>query len=251
LSAEDTLEVQVTASGLVITLLPVPEAATATKSVSSGDQQMLVQLLSAADTLETQALPFTLVITLLPVPVFETATNNVSSGDQQTEVQLLLVAAVFDTQLIESAEYITVPEVLTATKAVSSGLQATEFQESSVGFVLEIQVLTQLAASVTGVLSLLRVFLILVLIEVELVATVLKVTVLLDIARFPEPEVLTAARTFNSAAQQTEAQSLSTAVVSKVQLMPSGLVILLLPVPVFDTAMNSESPVAQITEVQL
>jgi hypothetical protein len=152
---------------------------------------------------------------------------------------------------MESSEYITVPVALTATSLDNSGLQTMLSQASSTGFVLEIQVDTQLLAAVAGVLNLFRVFFILVLTELELVDTVLKDTVLLDITLFKVPVLLTAARTFSSAAQQTAAQSLSTAVFSKTQLIPSGLVILLLPVPVLLTAMKRASPEAQTTELQL
>jgi hypothetical protein len=183
--------------------------------------------------------------------VLLTATNRVSSGDQQSEFQALAEAGVLDTQLIESSEYIIVPELLTANSTDNSGLQTTELQLLSTGFALDIQVDTQLLDTVIGVLNLFKVLFILVVSEFEPVDTVLNVIVLLDITLFPEPVFDTAANTFSSAAQHTAAQSLSTAVVSKVQVIPSGLVILLLPVPVFDTAINRASPEAQTTLVQL
>jgi hypothetical protein len=152
---------------------------------------------------------------------------------------------------MESSEYITVPVALTATSLDNSELHTTLSQASSTGFVLEIQIDTQSLDTDTGVLNLFRVFFILVLTEFELVDTVLKDTVLLDITLFKVPVLLTAAKTFNSAAQQTAAQSLSTAVFRRVHAVPSGLVILLFPVPVLLTAMKRASPEAQTTELQL
>ncbi|WP_210412985.1 hypothetical protein, partial [Leptospira biflexa] len=50
---------------------------------------------------------------------------------------------------------------------------------------------------------------------------------------------------------QTELQMLSTALVLEVQLIPSGEVITLLPVPLFDTATSKPSSVDQLTDIQL
>jgi hypothetical protein len=65
-----------------MTLLPVPEYATAQKRPSSGLQHTERQLLSAGETLISQTMPFGLVITRLPEPVIETAQNKPRAGDQ-------------------------------------------------------------------------------------------------------------------------------------------------------------------------
>jgi hypothetical protein len=61
-------------TGLVVmTLLPVPDSATAAKSESSGAQQTEFQALFTADVRDVHVMPLGLVITLLPVPVTATA----------------------------------------------------------------------------------------------------------------------------------------------------------------------------------
>ena len=73
-------------SGDVITLLPVPLAATATNNDNEGDQQTERQSLFADEVRMVQVIPSGDVITLLPVPLFATATNNDNKGDQQTAI---------------------------------------------------------------------------------------------------------------------------------------------------------------------
>ena len=89
LSAAEVLVVQVVKSDDVITLVPVPEEATATNKFKLEAQHTLAQLLSLADVLDVQLIPSGDVITRFPVPLLETTTNNDNSGDQQTEVHVL------------------------------------------------------------------------------------------------------------------------------------------------------------------
>ena len=69
LSAGEVRVIHVIPSDEVMTRLPVPVQATATKRPRSGDQHTLYQLLSTADVLAVQVIPSGEVITLLPVPV--------------------------------------------------------------------------------------------------------------------------------------------------------------------------------------
>jgi hypothetical protein len=70
----------------VMTRLPEPVHATATKMDSSGDQHTPNQLLSAADVRVVHVMPLGLVMMRLPVPVHATATKMDSSGDQHTDL---------------------------------------------------------------------------------------------------------------------------------------------------------------------
>jgi hypothetical protein len=88
----------------VITLLPVPEFATATNNVKSGDQQSEVQLLSTADVLLIQVILSDEVITRLLVPVDEIATNKDNSDDHTIEVQLLLIEEFLVYQLFNNED---------------------------------------------------------------------------------------------------------------------------------------------------
>ena len=81
-------------SGLVITRLPVPLAATAQNSDNSGDQLISYHELSAALVRAVQLTPSGLVITRLPVPLEATAQNSDNSGDQQTLNHVLSAALV-------------------------------------------------------------------------------------------------------------------------------------------------------------
>jgi hypothetical protein len=90
-------------SGLVITLLPVPVSATATKRDNSGAHVTERQSLSAADVLAVQVIPSGLVITLLPVPLTATATKRDNSGAHVTDIQVLIAADVLAVQLLTAA----------------------------------------------------------------------------------------------------------------------------------------------------
>jgi hypothetical protein len=196
-------------SGLVMTRLPVPEIATATNRLRSGDQHTLHQLLLAADVRDVHVMPSGLVMTRLPVPEEATATNKASSGDQHTLCQLLSAADVRVVQVIPSGLVITrlpVPEVATATNKDLSGDQHTLCQLLSAADVRAVQVM-----------------------PFGLVMT-----------RLPEPVLATATNNDKFGDQHTLCQSLSAADVLLVQVMPSGLVITRLPVPDVETATNND-----------
>lgn len=78
-------------SGLVITLFPTPEFATATNIDSSGAHVTESHWLSTADVLDVQVMPLGLVITRL-IPPYVTATKSDSSGAHTNECQSLSAA---------------------------------------------------------------------------------------------------------------------------------------------------------------
>jgi hypothetical protein len=88
---------------LVMTLLPVPETATAAKIDNSGAHVTDIQSLSAADVRDVQVMPSGLVMTLLPVPETATAAKIDNSGAHATENQLLLFALVRVVQVLTAA----------------------------------------------------------------------------------------------------------------------------------------------------
>ena len=129
--------VQVTPVGLVITLFPVPEYATAQNNpvvFAVGDHATLIQLLSAADVWINHVIPSVLVMTLLPVPEVATAQNLDCSALQQTEDQELSAAEVRVDQVTPVGLVMTllpVPELATAQNkpvVLAVGLQHTSDQ---------------------------------------------------------------------------------------------------------------------------
>ena len=74
--------VQFMPSGDVIILSMLPEIATATNNLSSGDHSIARQLLSFALLREVQDMPSGEVITRSPLPELDTAAKSLSSGDQ-------------------------------------------------------------------------------------------------------------------------------------------------------------------------
>jgi hypothetical protein len=90
--------VQVIPSGLVMTRLPEPELATATKSPFPNVTDL--HALSAAEVRVVQVIPSVLVMTRLPEPEPPTATNN--PFPKVTEFQMLFAAAVRVVQVMPS-----------------------------------------------------------------------------------------------------------------------------------------------------
>ena len=105
----------------VITQLPVPVFATATKRDNSGLHVTPNQLLSAALARVVHVIPLGDVITRLPVPVFATATKRDNSGLQTTPNQLLLAPPARVVHVTPLGEVIT-PPAPTTTKRDISGL---------------------------------------------------------------------------------------------------------------------------------
>jgi len=114
----------------VITRVPGPESATATKMDNSGDHITDHQLLSG-DALVVQVIPSGLVDTLLPTPEVAVAIKIDNSGAHITERQSLSAADTRVVQVMPSGLVITlfpVPENATATKVDNSGDHATDNQ---------------------------------------------------------------------------------------------------------------------------
>jgi hypothetical protein len=98
LSAALALAIQLIPSGDVITLFPVPLAATAQNRLSDGDHVIENHWLSAALVRAVHVTPSGDVITLFPVPLLATAQNRFSDGAHVTLFQLLSAALVLDFQ---------------------------------------------------------------------------------------------------------------------------------------------------------
>lgn len=124
----------------------VPDEATATNRVRSGDQQTDVHAFASASTLEVHVTPSGDVMTRLALPLpplFATAQNSDKSGDQQMDVQVLSGVIVSFAHEIPSDEVMTcfAGRVLdTAASNPRDDAHATDTQLSLVGDVLPVHV---------------------------------------------------------------------------------------------------------------